>query len=266
MGRALCIVCMLCVCLSSVASGKFTVQSHWPMTCSIALVQQRPTQSDLARPNQGVGSSYLYVGGSFERTFGVKARLTMPRIASARGLWYANSVGLDDVHGNASVWIGLMRWHHYGYRNEIALAWQAATGSKTERYFDTRLFVSNAPHELGIAGRSGTLVLTADGRTLCTAPERLFFTRTDRLYYQIQTEVSGYGDHPAGTVDRIMREVDGQSSYSPYRVHCIESGEGVMWQPVGAHTFRATGVYDASIRGHRFTPVRRGDTCRFVRY
>ncbi len=259
------VVALTCI-FAALAPASAPAAVGSPVTCAVALVAAHAARTDVGIPEDGVGSSYLYVGGRFARDFGVRVRMAMPRIRNDRGLWYSNSIGIDDTRSSAFLSIGLMRWHHYGYRNEIALTWQEAAGPRTYRYFDTNLFVSNAPHDLGIAGHSGELELTVDGRSLCTAPERLFFPRTKNwLYYQIETEVSGYGDHPAGIADRIARKSDGETTYSAYRVHCLESGQGVTWVPLGRGRFSAAGVFDATVHGHTFTPLN-GGTCRFVRY
>ena len=234
-----------------------------PFVCSIPVVSV-PAASDVKNDAFWAGQyhtalAYLMVEGQLHRDFEAEATFTLPRVP--QNLWfYTNWVLLIPFGGKAFVQVNLLRWARYDFRNEIALTWALPDGRLT--YRDTGLFVDDGPHQLAIAVKHSNVVFIVDGKPICTAPEKAFFTNPkQRLYYQIGTEASHPGDVVAGTVSRVMLKNDGDAKPYPYQVTCVYRGLGTSWEPEGRGRFRAEGVDDPTAPMMNFEGLHHGQPC-----
>lgn len=241
---------------ASPAPTRAVESSTQPFICNVRILPPRvPRNIVRDEIENGHAGSYLYVPGKFTRNFGLRVRVSLPLVVSNRGLYYSDGISIADMHNRAFIGLELMRYVHLGYRNEIGLDWQRPQGRSTYRYRGTGLFVSDTPHVLAISARGGTIALSVDGRTICTAPQRAFFAQNVPLYYQVDTGVVRYGDHPAGLADNIMRKTDDEPGYRPYAVRCIEYGYGVTWRSQGDGRFIASGKFNATAKTFGFGPI-----------
>lgn len=241
-----------------------------PLTCTIPIIDpnavvvngvvKHPPGTDYAAGPKNALSSVDFAG-AFKRNFGAQATFTLPRAPRNTGLFYSNWVLLKSLESPAFVQIELMRWKKYHYRSEVGLTWALPDGRLI--YRDTRVWLSDAAHRLGIAESHGTIALNVDGSTVCSAPARAFFSPSDRVYYQLGTEVAKYGDHPVGTMSDIEVKSDGDRRYHSLRVRCVYRGFGTSWQYRGNGAFHAAGVFDPTQPYRKFTGLHWNEPCRF---
>jgi hypothetical protein len=260
---------MLCIAACpSVSSASPEPFRDGPLTCSVPIVypvkvspREKRSTANVAKPRLPTnGMSNIDVGGDLRNDFALSAAFTLPRTNANRGLFYTNWIILLKYPSGGMIQIELMRWKKYDYRQEIGLTWSLP--GHALQYRDTGVFLSNAPHRLGIALRGGAIALLVDGKPVCHAAKSSFFAESDILYYQIGTEVLQVGDRPTGTVSDIRLKRDADLEAVPLKVTCVYRGNGVSWEPAAGGTFLAGGVFDATERS-RFTGIAWGEPCRW---
>ncbi len=246
------------------SAGARTVHRDGPFTCAIPILNpdmDRSSTKTYAQKTALNGQSDLDVGGTLRRDFSLAATFTLPRATANRGLFYSNWLLLIPVRSSAFVQLELMRWKKYRYRDEIALTWTLPHGQLV--YRDTGIFLNDGPHQLSIGVRRSTIAFGVDGRTICSAPERAFFSAADHLYYQIGTEVAQIGDRPVGTVSNIRLKQDGASEPAQVAIQCIYRGYGTSWERGGSGVFTAAGVFDTTQPYLKFTGLKWNEPCVF---
>lgn len=240
-----------------------------PMTCSVPILDPSAVQtergvmhSDSEQKRPPNAQSDVDIAGDFHNDYGVSAEFTLPYVPGNSGLFYSNWVILKALKGSPSfVQIELMRWKKYDYRDEIGLTWMLSDGVLIFR--DSGIMLPDGPHRLGISQANGLITLSVDRQAVCTTPFSAFFTSDERMYYQLGTEVSGVGDHPAGTLDAIEIKNDEDADYNAAHPSCVYRGFGVSWEYDGDGRFHAAGTFDPHQPYLLFTGLQRDQKCVF---
>ncbi len=233
--------------IAAVLAGALTLQQ--PMRCNVPLTGTPPTASQIAHDNRRATTgqpanalALLYTGGEMQIPYTLQATMTLPRSTTNKGLFYSNWVLLASRDSRSFVQIELMRWKKFNYRNEIALTWAEPDG--VLRYYDTPVFVSDAAHELSISLDGDYITLQADNSVTCAAGVRFFYASSERLYYQIGSEVSEPGDRPTGEIWNI-RAGDAAHPLQAIEPRCSYRGFGLSLEKRGSGRYVPQGVFDA---------------------
>jgi hypothetical protein len=275
---------LLCLTLSAVVStaaiskpiAASSRQTETPFTCSVPIIDplgrmdaslphpdSPETKSKRALPTNGMSNIDFFRG--LQTNFDLDALFTLPLVPTNKGLFYSNWILLKSWQSKGFVQLEIMRWKKYNYRSEIGLTW--AVPGFHFAYRDTRVFLSDRPHRLGISVSDGVIRLAVDGKAICSAPLLAIFPlrsgEHERLLYQIGTEVEVVGDRPSGAVWNIRLKRDSDATLASPKVTCIYRGYGVSWEPAGGGAFTAEGVFDSTEPYYRFTGVRWDEPCRF---
>jgi hypothetical protein len=243
-----------------------------PFTCNVPILDPQavhtasgtdPVAPKLADDQLAKNAqSDVDLGGDFRDDFGVRADFTLPYVAGNTD-FYSNWIILIPYHKTAFVQLELIRWKKYDFREEIGLTWSLPDGDLI--YRDTEVFLSDSPHQLGIAVHGKTIAFTVDGNEICHAPKDVFFEATDQLYYQLGTEVRHVGDHPAGTLSNIEIKDGSWDTYFPAEANCIYHGYGVSWEFQGNGSYEAAGAFDEKQPDTTFTGNTPDESCRMYR-